>query len=294
MAKINTAKNLRSNKEYSVKIVIRKNLHPSDFAALSDELAVLQEVSEGGSTHTICLHELYEEPDFTFIVMEKIQGEILIDKLLLKKKYTEFDAKQLVQNLLLGVDHCHRKRIAIRNLTLDNLVLRYGSESDILITDFEIAKKVRHPKSLKTQCGTQEFVAPEVLENSPAYDVSCDIWTVGVIGFTLLGGHYPFRGKTDADVLKNVRYCKYEFRPKFWKGVSAGAIDFLKSMIVLDPDERVTSTAALRDPWILMGMAGLSNDLTDTVSEMKRQEVGRKFRTAVNTVVATRRLKESF
>ena len=123
LAKIHSALNLLSKKEYSVKKVIRKDLHPSDFAALNDEIAVLQEIAEGGRTHVVCLYEVYEDPDATYIVLERIQGDILINRIIQKKKYTEFDAKEVVRNLLLGVRHCHNKDIAIRNLTLDNLLL---------------------------------------------------------------------------------------------------------------------------------------------------------------------------
>jgi len=231
---------------------------------------VLHEVSKGGKGRTVSLHEVYEDPDATYMVMEKIEGEILIDKLLQKKKFTEYDARELVRNLLHGINHCHRKKIAIRNLTLDNLILRYGSDSDIMITDFEIAKKVIFPNSLKTRCGTQEFVAPEVLENRPAYDVSCDVWTIGVIVFILLGGYYPFRGKTETEVLKNIRYGNYKFRTKFWNGVSADAISLVKSMMTVDPEERPTSAAALHAPWITMDRYVLSNDLSVNVAEIKK------------------------
>jgi len=276
--------------EYSVKKVIRKNLHPVDFAALSDELAVLHEITKGGKGHTARLHNIYEDSDATYMVLEKIEGEVLIDKLLAKKKYTEFDARELVRNLLQGVSHCHGKRIAVRNLTLDNLILRYGSDSDIVITDFEIAKKVVHPKSLKTQCGTLEFVAPEVLENRPAYDVSCDIWAVGVIGFILLGGYYPFRGRTEIEVLRNVRYGAYMFRNDFWKTVSTDATSLLKLMMTVDPDQRVTAENALLEPWITMGRADLgNNDLTGNVEEIKKEVTG-KVRTVVKGVIASQKL----
>ena len=285
LAKFYRARNLITDEEYSVKKIIRKDLHRSDFAALCDELAVLHEVSKGGQGRTVSLYEVYEDPDATYMVMEKIEGEILIDKLLQKKKFTEYDAKELVRNLLQGIYHCHRKKIAIRNLTLDNLILRHGSDSDIMITDFEIAKKVIYPNSLKTRCGTQEFVAPEVLENRPAYDVSCDVWTIGVIVFILLGGYYPFRGKTETEVLKNIRYGNYKFRTKFWNGVSADAISLVKSMMTVDPEERPTSAAALRAPWITMDRYVLSNDLSVNVTELKkevsRMSSSKGFKTAV-------------
>ncbi len=165
-----------------------------------------------------------------------------------------------------------------------------GSESDIIITDFEIAKKVLYRNSLKTQCGVQEFVAPEVLENRPAYDVSCDMWTVGVLVFILLGGYYPFRGNTVAEILKNVRYGIFEFRNKFWKGVSEEAKELLRFMMTVNPDERVTADASLKHGWIKADNSVLSHDLMDNLSEIK-WEAAQKFKAAVRTVLATHRLK---
>ena len=167
----------------------------------------------------------------------------------------------------------------------------HESVSDIIITDFEIAKKVLYRNSLRTQCGTQEFVAPEVLENRPAYDVSCDMWSVGVIVFILLGGYYPFRGKTDGEILKNVRYGIFEFREKLWKGVSEDAKSLLRSMITVNPDERVTAQAALNHAWIKADNSVLSADLIDNVAEIRKEQLAHKFKAAVKTIVATQKLQ---
>ena len=144
--------------------------------------------------------------------------------------------------------------------------------------------------SLRTQCGTQEFVAPEVLESSPAYDVSCDMWTVGVIVFILLGGYYPFRGDSDAEILKNVRYGNFEFREKLWEGVSDTARELLRCMMTVNPEERVTAEEALRHEWIKADDSVLSADLLENVQEI-RKEVTMKFKAAVKTVMATQRLQ---
>jgi serine/threonine protein kinase len=90
-------------------------------AALNDEIGVLRALADGD--HVVRLQEVYEDPDTTFLVLEYIKGDVLIDRLIQKKKYTEFDAKELVRNLLLGVAHIHANRIANRNLTLENLIL---------------------------------------------------------------------------------------------------------------------------------------------------------------------------
>lgn len=116
--------------------------------------------------------------------------------------------------------------------------------------DFEFAKKVAFPNCLRTQCGVQEYLAPEVLAHSPAYDVACDMWSVGVILFLLLGGYYPFRGNTEEKTLKNSRYGLFTFKLKYWGHVSPHAKSLIKSMLRVDPDERVTPSEALASSWI--------------------------------------------
>lgn len=110
--------------------MVRHELHPSDVAALNDEIEVLKEIADGGEKLVVCLHEVYEDPDATYLVFERFRGQILIDRLIEHKKYTEFDAKELIRSLLMGVSHCHQRRIAIRNLTLDNLLLVSGNDNN--------------------------------------------------------------------------------------------------------------------------------------------------------------------
>jgi calcium-dependent protein kinase len=93
----------------------------SDVVALDDEITVMRAISD--SKHVIHFKAVYEDADYTHIVMERIYGTVLLEELVKKKRYTEFDAKEVVRNLLRGVNHCHSKRIAIRNLKLESLLL---------------------------------------------------------------------------------------------------------------------------------------------------------------------------
>jgi serine/threonine protein kinase len=103
-------------------------LHPRDVLSVGEEIAALKDVSD--CNHVIHLKDVYEDPDHTFLVMEHVPGDLLLDRLIKNKKFTEFDAKEFVRKLLLGVAHCHRKRIAIRNLKLENLLLVSSLGSD--------------------------------------------------------------------------------------------------------------------------------------------------------------------
>jgi serine/threonine protein kinase len=106
---------------FAAKRVTRKDLHPSDAVALHDEVAALKRVTN--CQHIVELYDVYDEPDYTFLVLECMKGGDLIDRIIEKRHFTEYDAKEVSRKLLLGVAYCHKKKIANRNLKPENLLL---------------------------------------------------------------------------------------------------------------------------------------------------------------------------
>lgn len=167
---VHEAVSKQSTEEVAVKVVDRRGLHPADAVALQDEIVALKEVVS--CPHIVELYEVFEEPDTTFLVMEKMRGGDLIEQIISRSHYTEADAKAVCRNLLLGVQYCHSKSIANRNIKPENLLLSSPDNAvDVKLSDFCYAKKVLYPNSLRTQCGTEGYTAPEILEHRPEYDV---------------------------------------------------------------------------------------------------------------------------
>merc|ERR1711970_703497 len=129
------------------------------------------------------------------------------------------------------------------------MLLVEGSDTKVKITDFGYAKKVLHPNSLTTVCGTEGFCAPEIIEHNPRYDVQCDVWSLGVVIFMVLGGYMPFRGNGE-DLMERVRYGEYQFNPKYWKLVSREAKDLIMQMLTVDVNRRIKAADALESDWI--------------------------------------------
>ena len=98
--------------------------------------------------------------------------------------------------------------------------------------------------------------------------MKCDMWTVGVIVFIMLGGYYPFRGKSEMDVLRKVRYGEFKFHPKMWKNITDDAKDLVKRMMTVDPEERIMATDALQSPWIRTDSIRLSIELNENYGEL--------------------------
>lgn len=283
--------NVHTNDVFAAKRVSRKDLHPSDAVALHDEIAALQQVAD--CEHIVKLFDVYDEPDHTYLVLECMRGGDLIDRIIEKRHYTEFDAKEVSRKLLLAVEYCHQKKIANRNLKPENLLLKAGSDTDVKISDFGYAKTVTFPNCLRTQCGTEGYVAPEILEHRPSYDIPCDMWSLGVIIYIVLGGYRPFRGEGE-EVMRQIRYGEYKFHKRYWSHVSDDAKNLITRMLTVDPEKRITAKAALKSRWMKAEQSTLAgNELSTNMQDLKslKAEAKAKMKTAVNTIIATNKLQ---
>ena len=272
----------QSTEEVAVKVVDRRQLHPADAVALQDEIVALRELV--ASPHIVELYEVFEEPDTTFIVMERMRGGELIERIIKRAHYTEADARAVCRNLLLGVQFCHSKSIANRNLKPENLLLStIESDVDVKISDFGYAKKVLYPNSLRTQCGTEGYTAPEILEHRPEYDVPCDMWSLGVVLYILIGGYRPFRG-SGMEIMRQIRYGEYEFHEQYWNHISREAKDLIQQMMTVDPVKRISASEALESDWMMADDITLQSDLSSNQTGLKAFNGKAKMRKVVQMV----------
>lgn len=251
-------------------------------------MAILKEMKH---IHIIRLYDFFVEPSTYYLVMERMRGGELFDRIVAKAYYNEKEARDTCKILLEAIEHCHRHKIAHRDLKPENLLLlSENDDSAVKIADFGFAKKVLEPCSLTTQCGTPGYVAPEILEGTP-YDERADMWSVGVILYILLGGYPPFIESTQRDLFRKIRKGEYEFHEEYWGTVSREAKHLISSLLTVDPVTRLTAKDGLSNPWITAGDESLAGrDLGANLEKFKAFNARRKFKAVVQTIMAVNKL----
>lgn len=280
----------RSNRDktYAVKCVNRKKLTEEDEAALLDEVSILKEMKH---LHIIRLYDFFKDPTTYYLVMEEMTGGELFDRVVAKAYYNEKEARDTCVILIEAVGYMHKNNVAHRDLKPENLLLVSKSDdSQVKIADFGFAKKVYEENTLSTQCGTPGYVAPEILEGQK-YDQRADMWSVGVILYILLGGYPPFIENTQRELFRKIKRGDYEFHEEYWGTVSTEARNLIKSLLTVDPNERLTAETSLENSWIRGDSDSLAkNDLGKNLQSLKRFNAKRKFKAAVSTIVAVNKL----
>jgi calcium/calmodulin-dependent protein kinase I len=112
---------------------------------------------------------------------------------------------------------------------------------------------------LTTMAGSFGYAAPEVMLKQ-GHGKAVDMWSMGVITYTLLCGYSPFRSENLADLVEECRSGRIIFHERYWKDVSKDAKDFIMSLLQAEPQRRVTSAEAVKHPW-LKGESASDHDL---------------------------------
>uniref|UniRef100_A0A668UK80 Protein kinase domain-containing protein n=1 Tax=Oreochromis aureus TaxID=47969 RepID=A0A668UK80_OREAU len=245
---------------------------PEGREVCDSELAVLQRVSHA---NVIQLVEVFQFPQRVYMVLELATGGELLDRVVSRGHFTERDATQAIQMILAALVYLHNLGITHRDLKPENLLYYHpGADSRLLVTDFGLSAFAKS-WSLRTTCGTPEYMAPEVLLRRP-YSCAVDMWALGVIAYILLSGTVPFEDDSRTRLYRSIVRGKYSFRGNPWPSVSNLAKDFILRLLVLDPATRLTAEQAVRHPWVVtMASSSSMTNLHRSISQNLRQRASR-------------------
>lgn len=199
------------------------------------------------SPHVVRVADVYECDDFVDIVIERLAGGELLDHLMKRDTgFSERRAASVVRQILLAVSYIHSHGVCHRDLKLENFMYEDDDNDHLQLIDFGFSALCRPGMpELSLNCGSAGYAAPEVYGSS-LYDSQCDIWSVGVIVFTVLTGSMPF-GFTGSAAPE----MSDLFGDRVWRKLSPDALDFVRALLQVDAQMRLTAEEALRHPWIV-------------------------------------------
>lgn len=282
---VRLAKNKENNEEVAVKVISKSSkLKQDDIDAIHTEISILKLLDH---PNTIKLIDVYEESN-EFLIVNELVDQRMLEHILSLSNYSDKDARQIIKQVLLGLEYIHSKDIVHRDIKLENLLMTIKNDTIIVkISDFGFAKKFEELNLDDEVCGTPLYVAPEVLKME-GYGPAIDMWSTGVLFYILFVGYAPFFHEDQFVLFRKIRRGKFKFHDEYWTRISDKAKDLISNLIVLDQYKRATPTEALLHPYL---ETTDDVELNDAVNNLKKLQAVKRFKKIANGVIITNRLK---
>ncbi|XP_017547020.2 striated muscle preferentially expressed protein kinase isoform X1 [Pygocentrus nattereri] len=194
----------------------------------------------------IYFHDAFEKKNAVIIITE-ICHEELLERLTKKSTVLEAEIRSSVRQLLEGISYLHQNDILHLDVKPDNILMADPTSDQIRICDFGNAVKFTPDEAQYCKYGTPEFVAPEIVNQTPVSKAT-DIWPVGVLTYLCLTGVSPFAGENDRSSVLNIRNYNVAFEESMFADLCHEAKGFVIKLLVADR-LRPDASECLRHPW---------------------------------------------
>ncbi|XP_011826463.1 PREDICTED: serine/threonine-protein kinase MARK1 isoform X5 [Mandrillus leucophaeus] len=221
-AKVKLARHVLTGREVAVKIIDKTQLNPTSLQKLFREVRIMK---------------ILNHPNI---------GEVF-DYLVAHGRMKEKEARAKFRQIVSAVQYCHQKCIVHRDLKAENLLL--DGDMNIKIADFGFSNEFTVGNKLDTFCGSPPYAAPELFQGKKYDGPEVDVWSLGVILYTLVSGSLPFDGQNLKELRERVLRGKY--RIPFY--MSTDCENLLKKLLVLNPIKRGSLEQIMKDRWMNVG-----------------------------------------
>ncbi|XP_031428105.1 serine/threonine-protein kinase MARK2 isoform X2 [Clupea harengus] len=243
-AKVKLARHTLTGKEVAVKIIDKTQLNSSSLQKLFREVRIMKQLNH---PNIVKLFEVIETEKTLYLIMEYASGGEVFDFLVAHGRMKEKEARVKFRQIISAVQYCHQKCIVHRDLKAENLLL--DADMNIKIADFGFSNKFTMGSKLDTFCGSPPYAAPELFQGKKYDGPEVDVWSLGVILYTLVSGSLPFDGQNLKELRERVLRGKY--RIPFY--MSTDCESLLKKFLILNPTKRGSLEQIMRDRWMNVG-----------------------------------------
>ncbi|XP_062928490.1 serine/threonine-protein kinase 33-like isoform X2 [Mobula hypostoma] len=271
------ATHIPTDSKRAIKILNKEKAGSYAVKMLEREIAILKMVNH---EHIIKLEEVYETTKKVYLVIEFCKLGELKGILAEKGHLNESETKHIISSLASAIFYLHKNDIIHRDLKLENILVKSNDNADeenlklnIKVTDFGLSvlkdgAGVGCESMLQDTCGTPLYMAPEIINNYD-YSQQCDLWSIGIIMYTLLCGQAPFTATTSEELYQEIKKGELDFSHSSLMSLSESGHCVLKGLLIVDPAHRMTASELLNHHWITGDVS--NKERPKNVLEMMKQ-----------------------
>ena len=229
------------------RIVAIKSFNKTKFTKESYKNKIMNEINLMKNLKhfsVVKLLDTIETEKYILLIMENVLGGDLLTFIKKRNKLQEKTAKFIFKQLLQSIKYIHSKNIVHRDIKLDNILIDLNN--NIKLCDFGVGKCITNNNEiLSEQCGTPAYIAPEVVSGDGYSGFPVDIWSSGIVLYSLLMGSIPFKAQNLNELQGLIMSENY----KQIEGISKNASDLLSKLLEINPNKRINVDEALNHPW---------------------------------------------
>jgi serine/threonine protein kinase len=244
---VKTGYDIKSHRKVAIKIIDKGTLTNIGRLNLEAELQIHQLISSFHHPNIVELYEVVEDTHRIYMIMELANGGDLVTLIEQKGKLTEDEAKPLFKQIVSAVQFLHSHNITHRDIKAENFLISKDSNGIVLkLSDFGLSAFMDQDKYFSTPCGSPCYAAPEVVNKQPYRGREVDVWSMGILLYTILCGRFPFSHPNMLSLFTMIKQNQYSVPAP----LSEDAQDLIQRMLDKDFDKRIKIEGILEHNWL--------------------------------------------
>lgn len=239
----------------------------SDSKLVHEEVRILTKLDH---PNILKIFEIIESPRSFYIVYEYVSGESLKDNL--KKTCDEVSVCNYMNDILSALNYIHKLGYMHCDLNIDNIILsNKGDHKACKLSGFSFARHKDDSSLADLSKINPLYASPElILSNNPSSQT--DVWSMGIVLYTLLVGRLPYTGRTLNEILNEIVSNKLDLSNTTYLSLSVAVRDLITKMLEFNPDTRITIDSALKHNWLVEGRQNITINF-NTLNRLKTFKV---------------------
>ena len=221
-----------TEEKVAIKIIEKKRiLDKVDERHVKREIDILKKINH---LNVIKTKKIFEDSENIYIIMEYCEKGELFDYIVKEICLSGKEASYYFYQLINGLESIHKKGLVHRDLKPENLLI---NKNNILkIIDFGLSNYYDGKKLLSTFCGSPSYTSPEMLTKEEYDGFMADIWSTGIVLYTMLCGCLPFEDEDKEILFKKIINGKIDYPDN----LEEDAVDLMKKILIIDPKKRIS------------------------------------------------------